>query len=241
MITYSTINFKGTPGTVGDCAFGNKLFKIASTIGIAEKNGYRYGFPRWDCQEYFVNPLPRCEKQFKKQRIPANFAGLDFGFYSFGFRDDIDLFGELASYKYFEHCQSLIKHYFELKQQCKPYKDYIIVHYRDYNNPAWANLTSEYYREALKKMPDKPVLVVTDSIDAAVKILGYNVEYTSNTPIVDFYIMATANYLVMANSTFSWWGAFLSEARIVTPSQWYDGVLKNAPKDDMYLPNWIIV
>ena len=47
--------------------------------------------------------------------------------------------------------------------------------------------------------------------------------------------------MVMANSTFSWWGAWLSKAMTVAPLDWYDGVLKDAPKDDLYHPSWILV
>jgi len=241
MITCSDINFQGNPGTPGDCAFGNKLFRIASTIGIAVKNGYDYGFPKWDCQKYFENELPTNTKQFKKYRMPATFHNLDFGFVTFNIPDGRDLRGELASYKYFEHCDDLIKNYFTLKPQCETVDDYILMHYRNYNLPDWINLPREYYKKALKVFPHKPVLVVTDNVDAAYKAIGPGYEYTSNTPIVDFYLLCNTDYLVMGNSTFSWWASYLSDAVTVAPSLWYKGVLKYAPKDDLYLPDWTII
>lgn len=241
MITNTDINFKGDFGEAGDRALGNILFRIASIIGIATHNGYDYGFPKWRQQHYFVNQLPVFEGYLKRSQVPKNFQKMDFGFTGFGYRDGINLIGELGSYKYFDHCRDLIKSYFTLRPQCEPYKDCILIHYRNYNNPAWANLSAEYYKAALKHLPKKTKIVVTDNIEVAYKILGPGYEYTSNTPIIDFYLLCNADYLVMANSTFSWWGAFLSGAETVAPSVWYDGVLKNAPTNDLYLPNWIII
>ena len=39
--------------------FGNQLFQIASTIGIANQAGMGYCFPKWEYQKYFENQLPR--------------------------------------------------------------------------------------------------------------------------------------------------------------------------------------
>ena len=225
---------------MGDHAFGNKLFRIASVIGIAVKNGYDYGFPVWNDQQYFVNPLPVFEKPLKQWKMRKTFDKFDFGFQGFDIPDGRDVVGELGSYKYFEHCDDLIKHYFTLSQQSK-IEGCIFAHYRNYNNPAWANLAKEYYLKALKYFPKKQVCVVTDDIQAAYKVLGNKFLYTSNTPIVDFGLLCSAQYLIMANSTFSWWAAYLSGAETVAPKQWYAGVLKDAPTNDLYLPNWKLI
>lgn len=243
MITNSHINYRVGAGKVGDSSLGNMLFKIAGPIGIATKKGYSFGFPKWVNQEHFETQLPVFDRNLRKVKVQGiNIDGynIDFGFKGFEYPDDIDLNGEFGSWKYFAHCDDLIRQYFTLKYKCEPIKDTIIMHYRYYNLPGWVNLTS-YYKEALKKLPSKPVLVVTDNIDEAYKSIGINCDYTSNSPIMDFYLLCHADYMVMANSTFSWWGAYLSKAMTVAPLDWYAGVLKNAPKEDLYLPNWILV
>ena len=242
MITNSYINYRNPAGEIGDSSLGNMLFKIAGIIGIATNNGYNYGFPEWVNQQYFVNPLPKFTGQLKKRTIQGNFLNIDFGFMGFDYPDNIDLNGEFGTEQYFSHCEGLIRHYFEVKPQCEPIKDTIMMHYRDYKgNTSWNNLGRDYYEKALSKMPDKRVVVVTDNIDVAFNQLGGKYEYTSNSPIVDFYLLANADYLVMANSTFSWWGAWLSKAFTVAPKDWYSGVLKDAPIKHIYLSNWLIV
>lgn len=241
MITNTEINFKGDAGIVGDKSLGNILFKIAGIIGIAEKNGYKYGFPKWTSQQYFTNPLPICTAVYKRKKVPPNHLGFDFGFQGFNYQDNIDLVGEFGSEKYFEHCPDLIRHYFSMNELCQPFKDCILMHYRNYNNHSWASLGKDYYDKALKKLPDKPIVVVSDNIEAAHKVLGSKYEYTSNSTIIDFYLLSNADYLVMANSTFSWWAAWLSRAVTIAPVKWYASDLKDAPTKDLYCKNWILI
>jgi len=241
MITGSQLIYKNKADVQQDCSFGNILFRIAGTIGIAEKNGYEYGFKKWINQEYFKHPLPITEREFKKWKMPATYKGYDFGFNGFDVPDNIQLDGELASGEYFKHCEDKIRYYFEMKELCDPL-DCILMHFRDYgNNTGFAKLDSAYYTNALKHFPKKKVVVITDNIGVAKNTLKMNVGYTSNSPIIDFYLLSHAKYLVMANSTFSWWGAWLSKAKTVAPLNWYAGEFKDAPMKDFYLPNWILV
>ncbi len=66
------------------------------------------------------------------------------------------------------------------------------------------------------------------------------VEYNSdNRDIEDLLLMAHCSAIIIANSSFSWWGAVLGEPRrtVIAPSTWtIPG--KNRPKD-LYPANWI--
>lgn len=46
-----------------------------------------------------------------------------------------------------------------------------------------------------------------------------------NDSIYDMYLMSKCKYVIMANSTFSFWGAFLNEnaKMVIYPAQWYNG------------------
>ena len=204
----------------GDNTFGNILFFIASTIGIAVYNGYKYGFPRWNNAEYFENELPMVEpSDYKFVDIPEG------DFYGFNVPDNSSLWGYMQSEKYFAHCSDLIRHYFKLKPVCEPFKDCVLLHYRcyapEYLAMGFNNLGKDYYMRALKHMPDKRRIVVTDNAEIAYKALGDDFEYTSNTPIQDFSILCGAENLIIGNSTFSWWGAWLSNAHTVAPANWF--------------------
>ncbi len=240
MITFTNWEFNNhcSADMVGDSSLGNRLFMIAGTIGIAVKNGYEYGFPEWNNQRFFVNPLPILKDQEYKQIF------LEWGFTGFDYPDNTSLYGYFQSEKYFEHCKELIRHYFTLKPICDPIKDTIIIHYRAYYEDLlgsmFARLDRNYYWEAIKRLPDRPVVVITDNIEKARNCIKRDYQYISSTALNDFYILSNADYLIMSNSTFSWWGSWLSGALTITPSVWF---AKSHPESskDIYCSNWIMI
>jgi hypothetical protein len=245
MITANPNGYFKRADTNCDCSLGNVLFTIAGVIGTAVKNNYLYGFKGWANQEFFKNKLPITDNtKFKNYQLPINYKGFDVGFRGFETPDNSIINGYFGSKHYFSHCEDLIRHYFEMKEICAPFKDCIIIHFRDYlKNPMMYSLAESYYKNALKKLPNKRIIVVTNNIDTASKILKLKVDYTSNLPIVDFYICANADYFIASNSTFSWWGAYLSRAKTIVPNKWFDGDFKNCPINlkDFYLDEWSII
>lgn len=242
MITAQPHNYFNKADSPKDCSLGNILFVIAGIIGVATKNGYKWGFKPWVNQEYFVNPLPGLDDtNFKPFQIPVNYQGFDIGFRGFNIPDNRIINGYFGSEKYWSHCDSLVRHYLTMKDICQPFEDSILMHYRNYRkNEAWNLLQSDYYTEALKRMPKKQVIVVTDNIEAAYNTLGPDYQYTSNSPIEDFYLLSHARYLIMANSSNSWMAAYLGQPEIViAPENWYANSFKNCPKEDNYRKGWI--
>jgi hypothetical protein len=246
MITSIPHNFFTKADENRDCSLGNVLFTIAGIIGVATKNGYAYGFPAWPNQEYFKNSLPLLAENvpFTDFQNPINYKGYDIGFRGFDIPDNSRVNGYFGSEKYFTHCKDLIRKQFEMKVLCRPYENAIMVHYRNYNperDIAWADLGRDYYLEAIKQFPKKKVVVVTDNIEKAKQQLDIPATYISNPPIIDFYLLTKAKYLVMANSTFSWWGAWLSQAKVVAPKNWYAGEFADCPTEDLYCEGWRIL
>jgi hypothetical protein len=252
MITTNLLSGVPRVDSIGyNCGLGNDLFKIAGIIGIATKNGYSYGFRRWQNQEYFVNPLPILEEtlNLKNCSAPANYKGYDVGFSGFNFPDNSIIKGQFASENYFGHCKDLIRYYFTLKEMCDPYKDCIVIHCRDFdrdfvkgaNNP-FAKMDYEYFHEALKKFPSKRVIVVTDDAINARNIIKEDFEYVNSSAIRDFYVLTQADYLILSNGTFSWWGAWLSKAKtVVAPSRWFVGEWRDCPLYNIYPNEWIVL
>lgn len=107
-----------------------------------------------------------------------------------------------------------------------------------------------YYRDALEylceKIPSPTAYVFSDDIQWAKKnlILDIPIEYVSGNVsryvIDDFYLMSLCKHHIIANSTFSWWGAWLADnpAKIViAPSKWFNNS-KHDTRD--IIPNqWI--
>jgi hypothetical protein len=106
---------------------------------------------------------------------------------------------------------------------------YTCVHVRrgDYLDNGWA-LPAEYFRAAFASLSggeDRPVLVVSDDRQRARRELGDlpGVRIEDNDAITDMLLLAHADRLVLSNSSFSWWGAWLNtrpDARVVAPQHW---------------------
>jgi hypothetical protein len=222
---------------------GNTLFMIAGVIGIATKNGYDFGFASWRNQEFFVNPLPGVSRiKFGTFRMPVNYKGFDIGFVSFDVPDDCAVHGYLGSEKYFVHCRDLIRYYFMMKDLIIPFRDSILIHHRYYPQMGFTKLNYDnYYGKALKQLPDRRIIVVTNDVENARKAIRIDCEYINNSPIIDFYLLTKADYLIMGNSTFSWWGAWLSNAKVVAPLEWFTGDFKDCPTKDLYCDDWLLI
>jgi len=111
-------------------------------------------------------------------------------------------------------------------------------------------LSSRYYAQAIKlvlETPDvKRILLFSDQPDDARKLLPADlpIEVFPDTPglsdLEALLTMSLANAVIMANSTFSWWAAFLGDRpsrRVIAPRPWFVSVSIR----DLLLPHWISI
>ena len=69
-----------------------------------------------------------------------------------------------------------------------------------------------------------------------------NDEVISNTMEKDFVLLNSAKYLVISNSSFAWWAAWLNnntEKKVIIPSAWFGPAYANHDTKDLYCENWI--
>ena len=74
----------------------------------------------------------------------------------------------------------------------------------------------------MKKLHDNlKFIVITDDIDAAAVLFPQFPAYHFSIA-EDFFVISHAKYLIIANSTFSWWGAWLNKAckTVIAPKFW---------------------
>jgi hypothetical protein len=107
----------------------------------------------------------------------------------------------------------------------------------------------EYYREALQLITEKsphPVFYVfSDDIEWAKENLSfpYPVLFVSEKNIPDYeelVLMSLCKHHIIANSSFSWWGAWLGtdpEQVVIAPKQWIADPSLNT--EDLYPEGWI--
>lgn len=132
-----------------------------------------------------------------------------------------------------------------------PIHDYAAMHVRRGDYVSVGKYTKrfgvcsiEYFVEAARRLdPDLPLIVVTDDREwvtatLAKSLSGKVVSVSSaESHFQDLAILAGASQLVLSNSTFSWWGAFLGTASLVTyPSPWFSDA---ADEQDLPLSTWI--
>ncbi len=108
--------------------------------------------------------------------------------------------------------------------------DMVAIHVRrgDYvNNPFYVDLTStKYYEKAMKKFPlETNFLVFSDDIEwCKTYFIGNEFSFQERgTEVNDIALMADCKGIIIANSSFSWWGAYLGDKnkKVVAPKEWY--------------------
>ncbi len=131
------------------------------------------------------------------------------------------------------------------------------IHIRrgDYVSDPSANLThgtlgEYYYRSAFAYLTtqirgDFRLLVFSDDIAWAQKNIHFPVETAyvvanARHPQVDMHLMASCDHHIIANSSFSWWGAWLNSSlskTVIAPARWFQSDALCG--DDICLPEWV--
>ena len=172
--------------------------------------------------------------------------------------DEISIAGFFQSEKYFKHIQHEIRQDFEFKDQIlEPCKemiqsvgDAISLHVRrtDYlKNPNHTPLDISYYEKALSLINlDLPVIVFSDDIEWCKQQELFSGDRfmisESNDHYVDLCLMTLCKYHIIANSSYSWWGAWLAESKkVVSPSKWFGPSNSDKNLKDLIPETWEVI
>ena len=172
--------------------------------------------------------------------------------------DEISLAGFFQSEKYFKHIENEIREDFTFKDNifspCKEMIDSIdeaiSLHVRrtDYlQNPNHTTLDMDYYEKSLSKMDDNlPIIVFSDDPTWCKEQKLFESDRfmisESNDHYVDLCLMTLCKYHIIANSSFSWWGAWLSKSnKVIAPSKWFgEGNIDKNTKD-LIPDSWTVI
>jgi hypothetical protein len=231
---------------------GNQMFQFAALKGIARNRGFEYCFPptkntnEWTDHQLF-NPF----KLGSTTQLNVQFIDYDrptvmeetFFFNEKLFNecpDWISLQGFFQTEKYFKHIRDELLKDFEFRDEIlEPaqktmsyWKNPIALHIRrtDYTtNPNHTALSMDYYEKALSEFDDSSeVIIFSDEPQWCMEQKLFEsdrfmISETGNN-YMDMCLMTLCSGHIIANSSFSWWGAWLSDSqKVVAPSGWFKG------------------
>jgi hypothetical protein len=202
---------------------------------------------------------PYRKRKFYKQP----FFHFDTHFYQLG--GNIYLQGFFQSERYFQPIQPTIRQEFRFKDEVLkdvrtfgkylPTQPSVAIHIRrgDYKDEETLRyhgiLPFTYYQKAItliqQQLSNAQFYVFSDDgawvkdnlqLENATIVSGVY----SKTHFEDLYLMSQCQHNIIANSSFSWWGAWLNNSPdkiVIAPKQWFN----EGPKDtqDLYPSNWI--
>lgn len=103
-----------------------------------------------------------------------------------------------------------------------------VINFRggEYRNIPNVLLRKEYWRDSINYMlsnnKDMKFLLITDDVECANQFMPFQIPALHIDVGFDFYVVNQAKWLIISNSTFGWWAAWLNSNvnKIVAPKYW---------------------
>lgn len=225
---------------------GNNLFQMAAALSLADR--HHTNCARTNTYDY-LNAFNLSDIPHTQSTTTATFSEKKFSFNEefLNLSNNTHLSGYFQSYKYFENISDKIKNNFTFKTFVS---DNVTANGYGYLNDDSNNITGihvrrtdyltiqhahpvcplSYYETCLSKIHNTDtVLVFSDDpmwcrqtfADSKYKIIDLDLHCV-------LFMMTKVKNLIIANSSFSWWGAWLNdhpEKTIFAPKQWFGNTL----------------
>lgn len=220
------------------------LYKIINSLS------FRTGFKGIQTSKYFV------EKEFSLNKSIDKIG------------KDCFLVGYWQSFKYFQDIETIIREEFQFNQglfnknievaNLIKNENSVSLHIRrnDFVNNKYHDIhgtcSIEYYRKATEHIAYKVrtpfFFIFSDDIEWARSHLNLNFqcEFVSgnngNQSYIDMQLMSLCKHNIIANSSFSWWGAWLNSNPnkvVIAPKQWFVDEKMNTQTNDLIPETWI--
>ncbi len=247
---------------------GNMLFEIASLYGMGKRYGRTVYLPSWDYQEFFKHKIPigarvAYDTEIAESTYHHSWEQWDSRINQKQGASVVNVNGWLQSPKYWESYEKEIKDIFEFTDEFKQGvydqwsqivnndREVIAISIRvgqDYkDNGNYEILPISYYISALyEKFPswrNYNIIVFSDDVEYARRNFeGDNIYFANLKPIEQLCLATMCNHFICANSTFSWWMAYLGEkegSKVIYPSKYFKGELaKYSSTKDFWPENW---
>jgi hypothetical protein len=240
--------------------FGNQLFFVASTMGIATKNNTEYAFTSdmghsgINYQSIFKNSLPKTTYIPEKKYYQEQFC-----YYDVILNEDTEIIGYFQSEKYFKHIESLVRKQFEFKDEIIDFvkskhpniSESCTIHIRRGDYISQPNhhplIPIEYYTNYINNYSEGNIYIFSDDIEwAKEQFIGDRYIFPffeQDNDLNCFVLMSLSKNSLIANSTYSWWAAWLNQnpnKKIYTPdhTKWFGISYNNLDTKDLIPDSW---
>jgi len=254
---------------------GNQLFIIFTLINISLKRNMPFVLPnkpRVDDRPFYFDSFL---SKLKKNTIDFDYSNIPFRKFSEqkmfeyqkipNYSKDFYLYGYFQNAKYFDENKNKILEIIGFDDQVNNIKEKnnfdCSLHFRigdAKQNIGFVILDISYYINCLKLLKPSTVLYFyeeedTPFINQQVSLLKKEfseIEFTPiDTSIADYQqmiLMSLCKNNIIANSTFSWWGAYLNknqDKKVFYPSKYFQNYNIHLEKDvfNLFLDSWICV
>jgi hypothetical protein len=236
---------------------GNQMFQIAAAHALSLRNDDIAYFDLSTCYtplqgkeslNYSNNIFSKINNN-KNLKFENVYIEPKFSYDEIPFKDNLLLNGFFQSEKYFlDYKQEIIDLFvLPIDKIVKPINDLTSVHIRrgdylklqDYHTI----LPIEYYNKAMTKIKGNFIFFSDDMDWVKKNFKGDNIYYSDNDDeLLDLALMSICDNNIIANSSFSWWGAYLNKnaKMVIAPKTWFG---PNGPKDtENILPkDWLSI
>lgn len=243
---------------------GNQLFQVGLLFAIAQDRGHDFYLPHngetlWECFDLDVPAEgPECIHRFDEVNGSCNYDSR-----VFEQPDGTSYHGYFQSYRYLEDCKPSLARFLRFKFKYRALCEATLIALRrryrlplvslhvrrdDFLSPGnierFGDLVSEgYYDRVVEAIGDDVTyLVFSDDLPWCRQSLQLErVKFVELDHCTSLCLMTRCDANVVANSSFSWWGAYLNPSgEVYAPSRWF-GAATPPPNDvqnDIVPPTW---
>lgn len=223
---------------------GNQMFQYAATRALSLDLNTKFHFPskKPDLHSIFNTKSPD-----PIDEVLSPYHETKYSYIPLPKKDNLVFYGYYQSEKYFKHQENIIRQEFTFKEPSNKIMPggCIALHVRrgDYLNlkDHHPTCSMEYYNKAISIMPKNEIMVFSDDIKwCKENFIGDRFVFSEgNSFKEDLEDMTKCSYHIIANSSFSWWGAWLAESKlVVAPAIWHGPAVKDK-NPDIYCEGWI--
>lgn len=236
-----TVDFRGQ--------LGNQMFEYSFGRIVADQFGMKFVSPKIPMFPDLVTELSGFEYDHgtitveQDSKHPVLLSPWDVETRCRGFNILLRGYFE-SSVHYIEH-RERIRTWFKLPERAA-IKDSVAIHVRGTDAEPWRLPPVDYYRKAIKAVGNYTQFVIysddfnTETVAAIIEMVGIGMSAQKDSSENDFINLSRHSRIIIGNSTFAWWAAFLSRATTIIQPEPINGWRSpEYPNSCLRVPEWV--